>query len=240
MSLRNEIEFVVENEIKSLIEIGYDGFIINGQYPKNAFLGLEVKDACYLGKTLPYDELPKPMRIINEKMAPYFNDYRMFYSNEIRFTNKTTGFLTDPTQRLPTPPSEIYQELISNLAEICWYGAQGELIEPKYNAKYAGEVLINSYLLEHGIEQQIEYPKSIENNIKLRYHCKINGRYVCISQNMSEVGAVVAIGDSINEVVEKLKDYCSKIQGNDLTFKIDKIESAVEEVKKLDSIGLKF
>ena len=35
MSLRNEVEFVVENEIKSIIEIGYDGFIINGQYPKN-------------------------------------------------------------------------------------------------------------------------------------------------------------------------------------------------------------
>ena len=164
----------------------------------------------------------------------------MFYSNEMRFTNKTTGFLTDPTHRCPSPPSEIYQELISNLAEICWFGAQGILVEPIYKAKYAGEVIMTSYLLEHGIEQQIEYPKEIENNVKLRYHCKINGRYACISQNMGEVGAIVAIGDSVEDVIEQLKDIASKIQGNDITIRTDKIGCAMDSLEELEKLGITF
>jgi hypothetical protein len=240
MSLRNEVEFVVQDEIKSIIEAGYDGYIINGEYPQNAFFGIEIKDACYLGKTMDYMELPKPIRVINDKMVPYFKDYRMFYSNEVRFSDKDTGYLTDPTMRCPAPPSEIYQELITNLADICWYGAKGILIEPKYKARYAGEVIINSYLIEHGIEQPIEYPKSLNSCVKLRYNCKINGKNVCISQNMSEVGAVVAIGNSVEDVIEKLKDYCSQIKGNDLTFKIDKIDSATESLKDLKKIGIDF
>jgi hypothetical protein len=239
-SLRNQIDFIVEDEIKSIIEVGYDGFVIDGKYPQNAFFGIELKDMCYLGKTMSYEDLPKPIKDVNKKMAPYFKDYRMCYSNEMRFVNKNTGFLTDPTCRLPSPPSEIYQELISNLSEMCWVGSQGELIEPKYNAKYAGEVIITSSLLEHGIEQPIEYPKSIEKNVKLRYSCKIDGGYVCISQNMPEVGAVVAIGNSIEEVTEKLKDICSKIKGNDLCMRIDKIDNAVDELEKLEEIGIKF
>jgi prefoldin subunit 5 len=57
---------------------------------------------------------------------------------------------------------------------------------------------------------------------------------------MSEVGAVVAIGDSVENVIEKLKDYCSQIKGNDLTFKTDKIDSAIESLKNLKKIGIDF
>jgi hypothetical protein len=239
-NLGNFVEFIVEDEIKSICEIGYDGFIIEGKYPKNAFFGLEIKDCAYIGKTISYDKLPKVVKDINEKCAPYFANYRMFYSNEIRLANKNTGYLTDPTCRLPSPCSEIYQNLIANLGEILYEGAKGNLVEPIYSDKYAGELIITSEILAQGIEQCVEIPKEIEPFVKLRYSYKLNGLYYCIPQGMPEVGAIIATGKSIEEVTDKLKEYADKIIGHDLVIKVDKLDCAEEELEKLADIDFIF
>jgi hypothetical protein len=240
-NLADLVDFIVEDTIDSIIEIGYDGFIIDGKYPKNSMFGFELKDTCYMGKILQYDELPKVVKDINAKCAPYFKDYRMIYSNEIRMADKKTGYLTDPSCRLPAPPSECYQNVITNLAEIIYYGSQGELIEPKYADKYFGEMIIISDLLEVGLEQCLEIPKDIEPFVKLRYSYKKDGKYYCIpTLNMPEVGAVVAIGNSPEQVVERLKEYCSKIVCYGVKFKLEKLDKAIEQLDELYKIGIDF
>ncbi len=42
----------------------------------------------------------------------------------------------DQTMRLPNPPYQLHLEMLSNLGEIIYYGAQGKVIVPKIKAKY--------------------------------------------------------------------------------------------------------
>lgn len=243
-AIKNTLEFIVEDEIISDMEIGYDGFVIDGQFPQNSMFGIETKDCSFMLKTLQYDELPKQVRLINEKLIPYFKErqYRMFFDTEIRVTKSKVPYFTDPVYgRLPSPPSEIYQELISNLADICYYGAEGILVEPKFTAKYAGELIITSNWLSDGNWQAIEFPNSIKNNVKLRYACMIDGKYYCIPQDMPEVGVIVAIGNTVNEVIENLKSIAEKIKGYDINIKVDKIDKTLETIAAIEkNLGLKF
>jgi len=242
-ALKNVIEFIVEDEIKTDLEVGYDGYVIDGQFPDNSMLGIETKDCSFIMKTLKYKDLPAQVRIVNTKLTPYFKErqYRMFFDTEIRVKGKMPYF-TDPVYgRLPSPPSEIYQELISNLAEICYYGAEGILIEPEFTAKYAGELIITSGWLSDGNWQAIDFPDSIKNNVKLRYACMIDGKYYCIPMDMPEVGAIVATGNTVDEVIESLKYIASKIKGHDMTIKIDKIDKTMETIAEMEKkLGIKF
>ncbi len=242
-ALKNVMEFIVEDEITTELEVGYDGYVIDGQFPDNSMLGIETKDCSFIMKTLKYKELPEQIRTVNTKLIPYFKErqYRMFFNTEIRVKGKTPYF-TDPVYgRLPSPPSEIYQELISNLAEICYYGAEGILIEPKFTAKYAGEIIITSDWLSDGNWQAIEFPASIKNNVKLRYACMIDGKYYCIPMDMPESGAIVAIGDTVDKVIEKLKDIAGKIKGYGITINVDKINKTIETISEMEKkLGIKF
>lgn len=240
-NLAEFVDFVVESNIDSITEIGYDGFICGGEYPENSFFGVEIKDCCYIGKTLDYEELPKVVRDINKKCAPFFKDYYMFYSNEIRLSSPTKGYLTDPTCRLPSPCSEIYQNIISNLADVVWEVGHGRMCEPKYNAKFGGELIVTSELLACGLEQCITIPKEIEPFVKLRYSYKYKDNWYCIPQkNMPEAFAIVATGDSVKEVTDKLKEYADKIIAHDLNIKTSKLDDAEKELEKLKVVGVQF
>jgi len=238
------LEFNIQDEIRAITEVGYDGFTIDGQYPQNAHFGLEIKDAAYLMKTMPYDELPKMLKDINSKFSEYHKEkkVRSIFSNEIRMVSKTVGYYTDATYRCPSPPSEIYQVLYKNLPEIMYYGAKGELIEPEYTAKYAGEVIINSHELMDGKPIHVNMPASIKEYVKLRYACFIDGRYTCIPQGFCEVGAIVATGSTVKEVIEKLKDYSEKFKeaNFDMEISLHKLDNAIEECEKTKQFGIDF
>jgi hypothetical protein len=241
---KEEMEFLIQDDIKSIIEIGYDGWIINGEYPQSAMLGFEIKDCAYLMKTLSYEELPKPLKTINERFSDYFKgaDYGGFYSNETRITENKVCYLTDATERLPSPPGEVYPVIINNLPEILWKGAEGKIIEPVYNAKYAGLVVMTSEWLEHGNPLYVEIPESIKNNVSLQFACKIDGKVRCIPQGegFGYVGSIIATGNTVEEVINKLKDMTKQVKAFDLVFETEGLDKAVESIKDLEKIGVKF
>ena len=93
------LEFIVEEPIKSKIEVGYDGFTIDGDFPRtNCIFGYEIKDAGYAGAILPYNALPEPVKWVNAKMAPMFRkyNYRGCWSDEIRVGEDNKFYLLDP------------------------------------------------------------------------------------------------------------------------------------------------
>src|SRR6516162_5422708 len=92
------MEFVVEDAINEAIEVGWDGFVIDGQFPKNAILGVEMKDKAYVGKTMKYERLPERVRDVNAKLAPTLQKvgYRGFMSTELRCTGDGKAYLIDP------------------------------------------------------------------------------------------------------------------------------------------------
>jgi hypothetical protein len=126
-ALKKVMTFTVEQGINDAIETGYDGYCIDGKFPKGAMTGVEVKDEAYLMKTVAWRDLPDPVRSVNEKLSPALKKYgyRGFISTEVRVTKDGKAYLIDPCCRAGSPPNELYQLMISNMADVIWYGAEG-------------------------------------------------------------------------------------------------------------------
>lgn len=227
-----------------IVECGCDiPITVDGKYPKYVLNGYEKKDCAYLGRVRKYSDLSPIITEFNEKISPALEqyEYRNAMSTEIRVGSDKKAFMIDFTGRQPSPPGEIYLELINNFSEMIWDASGGVLTEPVYAAKYAIEIMINSSAAENSW-LDVKFPKSIRQWVKLRNLAVIDGVYTIIPRHrdFNNIGAVIAIGDSINEVVELGKSYCEQIEGEDIECKLDDIKPLMDIIKKGEKIGLDF
>lgn len=241
----NSMEFIVEEPIKSKIEVGYDGFTVDGLYPKgfNIF-GYEIKDAGYIGTVLPYAALPEPVRWVNAKLAPIFKKYgyRGCWSSEIRVGEDNKYYLLDPCCRCGSPPSELYAELFANWGEIIWQGSQGVLVEPVPVAKYGVEVMVHSSWSDKNW-LAVRFPEEIEQWVKVRFACKMDGVTYSIPQNMEmgSIGSIVAVDNSIAGAIKKVVEIAKKVEGYSIDIRMDSIAKAMDEIKTAEvKHGYKF
>lgn len=230
------MEFTVEEGINDAVETGYDGYVIDGKYPRGAMTGVEVKDEAYVMKVTSYDQLPVQVQSVNDKLKPALKryGYRGFISTEVRCTADGKAYLIDPCCRLGSPPSELYQNLIANIAEVIWYGAEGIVIEPEFVAKWGAEVLLISEWADQNW-QHITFPPEIRDNVKLRNFCRIEDEYYVIPQwtGSAEIGAVVAMGATADEAIAECKRLCELVEGHLLDKPVDALDIARE---KLDEV----
>lgn len=230
------MEFIVEQAINDAIEIGYDGYSIDGKFPKGAIVGVEVKDKGYVGRTMRYSETPESVRGVNDKLAPVLKKYkhRGFLSTEIRATKDGKAYLIDPCQRCGSPPSELYQNMISNLAEIMWYGAEGIVVEPEYKAKWGAMILLLSDWADKNW-QQVSFPSKYRENVKLRNFCVIDGEYYVIPQasGMPEIGAVVAMGDTAQAAIDECKRIAKLVEGYSVEHPVESLDEAYANLKEI-------
>jgi hypothetical protein len=233
---KHVMEFVVEDAINDAIEIGWDGYVIDGKFPKNAILGVEMKDKAYVGKTMQYERLPERVRDVNAKLAPTLKQvgYRGFMSSELRCTSDGKAYLIDPCARLGSPPGELYGIWISNVAEIIYEGSQGILIEPEYTAKYGAMCLLLSDWADSNW-QQVEFPDEYKDNVILRNSTIIKGEHYVIPTwvGMPEIGAVVAVADSAQAAMDRVKMIADEVHGHSIEKPCDQLEDAYEDLKAI-------
>lgn len=228
-------EFIVEAPIAPAVEVGYDGFSIDGKFAQQALYGVEVKDMAYLGQVVSYQDLPAGVREVNAKLSGLFADwhYRGFFSSEIRIKGGKP-YLIDPCCRMASPPGELYQTMIANLAEILWHGADGIVIEPEFIDVWGAQLVMSSPWAAHNW-QPIDFPPSIRDHLRLHYSTRINGRYYVIPQaiEMAEIGAVVATGASADEAIANVTKIAEKIEGYGIKFNFDALQDAKADMEKL-------
>ncbi len=234
-------EFLVEDALNDCVEIGYDGYCIKGEYPNKTIVGIEIKGVAYIGIVKDYDKFPKEITRFNDKIAKTLKnyDYAGFMSTEVRVNKQHKDYMVDFTARAGSPPSEIYQNMYTNLAEIIAMGAEGKVVEPVIKYKYGGQLQMHCDALEHG-QVMIDFPKEIEDNVKLRCSAKINGHTYVLPQPEGGtcVGSLVAMGNSIDEVFNKLKDYASKISCKGLDIEYDALNKITSEIKQMKDYGI--
>jgi hypothetical protein len=111
--IKQDYEFVVEDEITNAVEVGYDGLTVDGEFPSHAMMAYEIKDMGMIGTAVPYDKLASPVKLVNAKLSPALkrHSYRGFLSTEIRYTHDKTAYFIDPCCRLGTPSNELLQEM---------------------------------------------------------------------------------------------------------------------------------
>lgn len=236
-------EFIVEDAIEPAVEIGYDGYTIDGKWPAQAILGYEIKDCGFIGVVRPYGELPEPVRDVNKHLENVLAKYRYRgnFSTEIRYTPKGESFLIDPCARLGSPPSEVYQELYSNWGQIIWDGAIGKMVNPEAIAKYAVEALIHSSWADKEWAP-IYFPEEVRQWVKLRNHTIIGGKDYVVPQDVGlpEIGAVVGIGDTLIDAIKTCKAHADQIEGFDIDVKLSSIGDALKEIEQAEELGIGF
>ena len=230
------IEFIVEDAINDAIEVGFDGYTVDGQYPKTAALGVELKDKAYVGKVMRYDRLPAKVKDVNAKLAPTLKEfgYRGFSSTELRCTPDGKAYLIDPCCRMGSPPGELYGIWIDNLAEIIWEGSEGIVVEPDYTAKYGAMCLLLSDWADSNW-QQVEFPDQYKDHVKLRNCCMIDGTRYVVPQwtGMPEIGAVVAVADTAKAAMDQVRAIADEVHGHSIEKPCDALEQAHEDLKEI-------
>lgn len=229
----SEVRFVVEEGIDDAIEVGFDGFCIDGEFPETASFGFEVKDAGLVGKVVTASEMPRPLRIANEKLAPALVGCRGFYSNELRVTKDGTPYIIDMTMRAGSPPSESYIELFTNWAEVIYEGAGGNLVDLIPAAKYSAQIILRSeWATKHYLP--VYYPPGLERWVKL--HAKLisaEGQvYVSPVSGAPEIGAVVAIGDSLEDTVGEVIERVEQVEALELDYDKHAMQACLELIEK--------
>lgn len=245
--LEDELEFLVEDPIESVCEAGYDGWTINGEFSENSICGFEIKNKAYVGKRTTYDELPEPVKYVNEKFKPVLQKYNHtgFYSTEIRCTENETYYFTDPCVRLGSPPSNTYLEMINNWDEIIFAGANGKVVEPNFIADYGVEIILKSNWV-NGNYLPITFPPEYKDNVKLKGSFIKNGEYYIIpfkwtGFEMSEIGSVVVVGDDLEACMEKALEIASKVEGYDVYYDENALDKARETIENAnDKLNMKF
>ena len=230
------MRFVCEDNTGPAVEIGYDGYTIDGRFPRKNLLGVEAKDTAYVAKVVNANAA-QSVQDVNTKLSPVLEgyEYRGFFSTEIRCIEDESGScLIDTCSRMGSPPGELYQMMLKNIGEIIWHGASGTLIEPEFAGKWGAEAILTSDAAEKNWVQ-VSYPDSVQDNIKLRYCTMINGKQYVIPQanGMKFLGAVVAYGGTAKEAIERCREIAEQVEAVDLKTGADALDSAYEDLNKL-------
>lgn len=240
------MEFFVQEMVKDVkIEVGGDMWSIRGDFPPIAAFGYEKKDVGLALAIKPYNAIAKPIRWVNEKLGPFMRrtDYMGFFSSEIIIDAKGTPYFIDATTRLPTPPNELYQEMVRYWAPILWHGAEGRVVTPEWRAKYGFQALICSSIDSPGFEWQVlDFPEEFRDNIKIFNVSKVDDRWCCtpMEYHMDQIGAVVAWADDLQDAVEQVSEIAETIQGENIEVLAGSASEAVEFVEQGEAMGINF
>jgi hypothetical protein len=235
------MEFVVEEAIPDAVEVGYDGYCVDGTFPNQACVGIEIKSKGYVGHFLSRERMPEQITEINRTLAPALQrfKYRNFFAAETRITKDQKSFVIDPCCRFGSPPSEMLLELYTNLADILWHGAEGECIDPEPSGEWGAEIILYSDWAEKNW-MAVDFPEDIRQYVKLRNATKIDGRFYVMPQQggSTHIGAVVATASTLKEAREICCERAAKVEGYGLESHPTCLSEAEEEIAKLKTYGV--
>lgn len=233
-------EFIIEESIDDAVEIGFDGFTVNGNFPKKCLAGIETKAKGYIGAFKDYKDMPKQILEVNNKISDTLKKYgyKNWFCCELRVKKDGIPWVIDPLCRFGSPPGDLVQLMYTNLADIFWFGAEGKIIEPIPSAKYGAELLISSEWADNSW-QAIDFPKDIRDNLKFRNLCIIDNEYYVIPSHRGlGLGAIVAVGNTTDEVIKKITEYSKKIKTYDMETFPQSLNDAVDKNNDLKKMGI--
>ncbi|MGD1007933.1 MAG: hypothetical protein ABR980_11965 [Ignavibacteriaceae bacterium] len=224
------------------VEIGGDSYTVDGQFPKKYLWGIEDKDRYYFGKIVPYESLPEQIQYVDEKLAGIFKKEkaRTHFSHEMRIGKNKEPHFMDFTARFPNPPYQLHLEMTKNLGEIMYYGAQGEMIEPKYEDIYGVVAIFRSPTAE-AFNLPIKVPDKVKKFVKVMNLAIVEEEYVAVNINkFDECGAVVGTGGTLWEARNKCEENAKDVKADGLVIDVPSKEDIENKLKELKQFGIQF
>jgi len=237
-----EMEFIVEDDLPDTLDIAIDTFCIDGKFPKQAMLGTEKKDCGYVCSIQNWSKMPSALTEIYETLAPTLQkyEYRNVLSLESRMGANTT-YLCDPCCRGGSPPFELQLNLISNLAEIMWEGADGKLVEPKFAGKFGCQFIIESkWSISNPL--LVEFPPEMRENIKLRYATQYGKDLWILPQHSDNpaFGSIVTTGDTLDACFNEAKEIAHAIKGIGIEALVGSVSDLQDNLETFKTFGVNF
>ena len=206
---QDHLPFLVVDPIECPIEIGGDTYCVDGKWPKLCLNGMESKDKCYFGAVTPFAEMPQELQDVMNAFSPILakERYRNQWSMECR-----DGRFIDPTCRggLPSTGSQI--ETWSNLPEIIWAGARGEMVEPIPAHQFSVESVL-TLKAKKGEWGKIRVAPELVDHAKFASCCEIDGA-ICFppdEQHSDDVGWLVNGGSSMEDAIDTHKKLAREL-----------------------------
>lgn len=228
--------FVVQENLPNATEVGYDGLSVDGWFPDSSYQGYEKKNELYLGARTDYDKLPEIVRMVNEKFSPVMEEYgyRNFFATEIRDDK-----FIDPTLRMPGQTGEQLLETMTNLPEVVWRGAQGELIQPEWAADFAASATLN-YRGDLEDVKVIRVPTEARRWVKLCRYRQRGDEFIFPANKREDVGVVIGMADSIKGAIDSVKENFDAIGDESLSIKPEGFMDLLEDIHKAEQEGIEF
>jgi hypothetical protein len=239
--LQEAVTFYVQEPVETKIEAGSDTYNIHGQYPDEVIIGYEKKGESYFATTKRASEMAAevwdPSLAIRDVLAS--SHYANFVSSELRITDKESFWL-DPCFRCPSPAGEEQLEMYANFPEIVMAGAHGELVQPKWSAKFCGEAVI-SYCGDRDAWKSIVVPEEVQKWVKL-YACAYEDGafHFPPSQDPDAIGCAVGLGDEPQDVLDRLKEIQEALKDVPVELHIEPMADLFTEIELAEKKGLDF
>jgi hypothetical protein len=245
LGAKSEImEFIVEDMIDDAVELAYDGYTIDGNWPELAPIGFEIKDKGYVGRMMPYKNLPSQITDTNAMISSTLKAYqcRSWIGMEMRVTKDGTPWVIDPLTRFGSPPGELVQIWYKNFAEILYEGAGGEMIKPQVEHEWGAMLLLHSsYADKNWLGMDV--PDEMRPFVKFRNLSIIKGQYYAVPQavGLPEIGAAVATGKTPEEAIKLCKGRAEAVKATAcyIEFYPESLDEALQQRKKLNDSGIK-
>jgi hypothetical protein len=238
-------EFIIEQPIEDedgdqVCEVGIDAMVIDGKLMRPALWGYEIKDQAYVGMV---GAVPDRLLQVHNKISPLLEGigYRGPMSNEVRFTREQ-AYLIDFTARFPSPPSEVQSQLIENIGEVMWDGANGRMPKPKYRGVYAAQVVMTTKWAKE------QYPKPAyylgleigrPDRVRIHHHCRIDGHDYAVSpSDVTEFGAAIGFGDSLESAVGDALDAAESVNGYQVSYDAGAFSKAADCIRAGERLGI--
>jgi hypothetical protein len=245
----NTYKFLVEDALEGdkknpVVELGTDTFSIDGKYPENALLGIEIKGDCYCGHWGKWSKFPREATEFNVAISDTLKQYkyRNLISTEIRTrkeNGKNVAYQNDLCCRGGHPPNELELLMITNLPDIVTFGAEGELVEPERDKDFGVQLNLHSSWAARGT-QVVKFPDKLRTNVMLRRLCCIEDQLYVIprGQGNTGIGCIVTQGDSFDDCIKQIKPIADQVKAECLEKPITSFDSAQEEIDNLKKMGI--
>jgi len=178
---------------------------------------------------------------VNEKFAPVLEEYdfRNFWATEIRVADGKPYFI-DPTIRMPGQTGEQLMNTCTNLADVIWYGANGELIEPEFRSDYAAAATMHYTGGNPDDWKTIVIPDKLLDAVKLTHCLKHDGAYHFPPARNDEVGVLVGEGDTAAEAIADLQEIAEELKGEPISMRLEEFPSILASIHEADAECMDF
>lgn len=239
--VRDDVRFVVENNLNSEIETGIDSPFI-GQWPSKVVQGYEIKGKLILMAVQTYSNLPIEIKSNADAIEPELKKLGCLNNVSLEIKIKHgKGYVIDPCVRFPNPGSGVQMEMISNLGKMMLECSMGVMTEPEYEFQFGIQAAMHH---DHESDQwkTITIPEQCRRWVKLMDFCGTKDGFTIIPRVPygDKIGWVLGMGDTVEQCYDHLMSNVELLKDCPVEVKHDQLAEALKEIDIAEDQGVEF